>query len=534
MRVGEESPTQSIWGVMALDNSVLVLKNITKIYGNGVLALNNVNLDIKKGEIHALVGENGAGKSTLMKIIFGMEQPSKGSIYLKGKETKIEDANQAIKLGIGMVHQHFMLLPSFTVTQNIILGMEPKKGIKIDYDKAEKLVRGFAEKYNFKIKPDDRVKDLSISMKQKVEIIKALIRGAEILILDEPTAVLTPQETEELFEQLKLLKGEGHTIIFISHKLKEVKDISDRVTIIRKGETKGVYNTADVTERQISNLMVGRDVVLKYDKKPPVPGKEVLKLENLQAFGSEGNKVLNDISFSVRQGTILGIAGVEGNGQNELIDIITGRRKNYDGKVILNGEDIKGLSIAQMRENGLSYITEDRMNLGIAGSAKISENFIGNRYKSKDINGKILSNNKKIDTISKELIREYGIVCKNENQSVDNLSGGNIQKVVVGRECSVNPRMLIAEQPTRGIDMGAAESIHKKLIQMRDNNAGILLISADLSEAMEVSDYLMVMYGGEIVAFIEEPSSISEKELGEYMLGIKKQSKEEIRRAFRG
>lgn len=517
-----------------MDDSILVLKNITKIYGNGVLALNNVNLDIKKGEIHALVGENGAGKSTLMKIIFGMEQPSKGSIYLNGKETKIEDANKAIKLGIGMVHQNFMLLPSFTVTQNIILGMEPKKGIKIDYDKAENLVSEFAKKYNFKIRPKDKAKDLSISMKQKVEIIKALIRGAEILILDEPTAVLTPQETEELFEQLKLLKAEGHTIIFISHKLKEVKEISDRVTIIRKGETKGLYNTADVTERQISNLMVGRDVALKYDKKPIAPGEEVLRVESLEAFAREGNKLINDVSFTLRQGMILGIAGVEGNGQNELIDIITGRRRSYKGKVVLNGTDIKGLTIAQMRENGLSYITEDRMNLGIAGTAKISENFISNRYKSREINGRILSKNKRIGEISRLLIEEYGVVCKNENQSVDNLSGGNIQKVVVGRECSVKPKMLIAEQPTRGIDMGAAESIHKKLIQMRENNTGILLVSADISEAMEVSDYLIVMYGGEIVAFIEEPSSISEKELGEYMLGVKKQSKEEIRRAFHG
>ncbi|MEG0307840.1 MAG: ABC transporter ATP-binding protein [Clostridium sp.] len=517
-----------------MEDSILTLKNISKIYGNGILANNNVNLDIKKGEIHAIVGENGAGKSTLMKIIFGMEQPSKGSIYLNGKETKIENANKAIELGIGMVHQHFMLLPSFTVTQNIILGMEPKKGIKIDYNKAEKLVAEFAEKYNFKIKPNDKVKDLSIGMKQKIEIMKALIRGAEILILDEPTAVLTPQETEELFEQFKLLKKEGHTIIFISHKLKEVKAICDRITVIRKGETKGVYNVEDVTERQISNLMVGRDVVLKYDKKKAIPKEEVLKVENIKASSSEGNSVVNDISFSLKAGTILGVAGVEGNGQGELIDIITGRRANYEGNVILDGIDIKKLNIAKMREYGLSYVTEDRMSLGIAGSAKISENIISNRYKSKEINGKIFSKNNKIDEITKELIKEYDVACKDENQLIEHLSGGNIQKVVVARECSVSPKVLIVEQPTRGVDMGAAEFIHKKLISMRDNNTGILLISADISEAMEVSDNLIVMYEGEIVAFIEEPSLISEEELGEYMLGVKRQSQEEIGRCFCG
>lgn len=517
-----------------MENSILKLENITKIYGNGVLANNNINLDIKKGEIHAIVGENGAGKSTLMKIIFGMEQPNKGSIYLKGEKIKIDNANRAIELGIGMVHQHFMLLPSFTVTQNIILGMEPKKGIKIDYTKAEKLVSEFAEKYNFRIKPNDKVKDLSIGMKQKVEIIKALIRGAEILILDEPTAVLTPQETEELFEQLKLLKSEGHTIIFISHKLKEVKAICDRVTIIRKGETKGVYNISDVTERQISKLMVGRDIALKYDKKEIEAGEVVLKVDSLNAVSSDGNRALNDLKFSLKKGTILGISGVEGNGQRELIDIITGQRESYSGDVLLEGIDIKMLSIADMRDKGLSFITEDRMNLGIAGAAKISENIISNRYKSKDINGKLLSDKKKIDKISVELIKEYEVACKNENQLIEHLSGGNIQKVVVARECSVAPKVLIAEQPTRGVDMGAAESIHKKLIEMREKGTGILLVSADIAEAMEVSDYLMVMFGGEIVAFIDNPSSISESELGEYMLGIKKQSDEEIRRAFCG
>ncbi|WP_055667138.1 ABC transporter ATP-binding protein [Desnuesiella massiliensis] len=517
-----------------MDNSILRLENITKIYGNGVLANNGVNLDIKKGEIHAIVGENGAGKSTLMKIIFGMEQPNEGSIYLKGQKIKIDNANKAIELGIGMVHQHFMLLPSFTVTQNIILGMEPKKGIKIDYAKAEKMVSEFAEKYNFRIKPNDKVKDLSIGMKQKVEIVKALIRGAEVLILDEPTAVLTPQETAELFEQLKLLKNEGHTIIFISHKLKEVKAICDRITIMRKGESKGVYNISDVTERQISNLMVGRDVVLKYDKKEASPGDVVLKVESIFASSQEGNKVLNDVSFSLRKGTILGIAGVEGNGQGELIDIITGRRQGYTGQVLLDNADIRQLSIAELRSKGLSYITEDRMSLGIAGAAKISENIISNRYKSKDINGKILTNKKKVDEITVNLIKEYEVACKNESQLIEHLSGGNIQKVVVARECSVAPKVLVAEQPTRGVDMGAAEAIHKKLINMRDNETGILLVSADISEAMEVSDYLMVMYGGEIVAFIDNPSSISEEELGEYMLGIKRQSPEEIRRSCCG
>lgn len=512
-------------------DSILKLDQITKIYGNGVLANHNINLDIKKGEIHAIVGENGAGKSTLMKMIFGLEQPSSGDIFLKGEKVQIQNVNTAIKMGIGMVHQHFMLIPSFTVAQNVMLGMEPKKGMAIDYDMANEKVEAFAKKYHFKFNATDKVQELSVGMKQKVEIVKALIRGAEILILDEPTAVLTPQETQELFEQLKLLKKEGHTIIFISHKLKEVKAICDRVTIIRKGESKGVYNIKDVTIQQISSLMVGRDIVLHYDKKKQIATDEILSVNHVSTEPIEGKTALQNISFTVRKGTILGIAGVEGNGQNELIEVLTAGNKFYHGDILLNGSDIKTDTIGQMRQKGLSYIPEDRIKVGIAGSASIQDNLISNCYQSKAFNQGIFLNNKKIAALGQSLIEDYVIACRNGLQSVEQLSGGNIQKVVVARECHIEPELLIAEQPTRGVDLGAAEAIHLKMLEMRDANQGILLLSADISEAMEVSDALLVMFGGEIVAYIASPATISEQELGEYMLGIKRQSDEEIRRA---
>ena len=514
-----------------MNEYVLELKNIMKLYSNGVVANKDVNFQLREGEIHAIVGENGAGKSTLMKILFGMEQPTSGEILFRGEKVEIESSNKAIDMGIGMVHQHFMLVPSFTVAQNMILGMEPKKGLKIDYNKAITMIDELSKKYNFKMDTNMRVMDLSVGMKQKVEILKALLRGAKILILDEPTAVLTPQETEELFTQLKSLKENGHTIIFISHKLREVKSICDRVTIIRKGMTKGTYNVSDVTEGEISNLMVGRDVILKYDKDQSEIGKASLRIKNLQCENLEGKRVLKDINFTVNKGRILGIAGVEGNGQRELINIITGQKKNFDGEVQFNGQDVKDMTIKDLHNYGMSYIPEDRMSQGVAGEALIKENLIANRYDSKELNDKYLLNMKKIDKLANEMIEEYDIVCKNSEQKIESLSGGNIQKVVVARECSVEPEVLIAEQPTRGVDVGAAEVIHKEIIKLRDRGTAVLLISADLNEAMELSDSLLVMFDGEIVAYIEDPSQITEDELGLYMLGIKKGRQEEIGRA---
>ncbi|MGE5629478.1 MAG: ABC transporter ATP-binding protein, partial [Caulobacteraceae bacterium] len=343
-----------------------------KVYSNGVIANKNVSFQLKEGEIHAIVGENGAGKSTLMKILFGMEKPTSGDIFLKGSKVEIESSSKAIDLGIGMVHQHFMLVPSFTIAQNMILGMEPKKGINIDYSKAIEMIKELGNKYNLHVDPNMKVKDLSVGVKQKVEILKALLRGAEILILDEPTAVLTPQETEELFVQLMKLKENGHTIIFISHKLKEVKSICDRVTIIRKGVTYGTYNVSDITQSEISNLMVGRDIVLKYDKSKNETGEAVLKVRDVSCNNIEGKELLKNIRFTVNKGKILGIAGVEGNGQRELINIITGGKRNYNGEVLLKDKNIGRMSIKDLRKSGMSYIPEDRMKQGVAAAGMIS------------------------------------------------------------------------------------------------------------------------------------------------------------------
>ncbi|MDF2520039.1 MAG: transporter ATP-binding protein [Clostridia bacterium] len=514
-----------------MSNNVLELRNIMKVYSNGVVANKNVSFELKEGEIHAVVGENGAGKSTLMKILFGMERPSSGEIIFKGSKVEIENSNKAIDMGIGMVHQHFMLVPSFTVVQNMILGIEPKKGINIDYNKATQMIKELGDKYNLRVDPEMKVKDLSVGMKQKVEILKALLRGAKILILDEPTAVLTPQETEELFVQLMKLKDNGHTIIFISHKLKEVKSICDKVTIIRKGVTYGTYNVADVTQSQISNLMVGRNVVLKYDKSKSEAGKAVLNVKGVSCKGAEGKELLKDIQFTANKGKILGIAGVEGNGQRELINVITGGRRNYDGEVLFNDKNIRSMNVKALRKSGMSYIPEDRMTQGVAASAAISENLAANRYESQEIKSGILMDVKKLSKLANKLVEDYDIVCKSIAQKVESLSGGNIQKVVVARECSIEPDILIAEQPTRGVDVGAAEIIHKEILKLRDRGAAVLLVSADLSEAMELSDALLVMYEGEFVAYIDNPSETTEEELGLYMLGVKKQSREEIRRA---
>lgn len=507
---------------------ILELKNITKVYGNGVVANKNVSFQLKEGEIHAIVGENGAGKSTLMKILFGMEQPTGGEILFHGKKIAIDNPNKAIEMGIGMVHQHFMLVPSFTVAQNMVLGMEPIKGLTIDYHQANAITEELAKKYNLHVNPRQMVKDLSVGMKQKVEILKALLRGAQILILDEPTAVLTPQETEQLFVQLKILKDHGHTIIFISHKLKEVKNICDRVTIMRKGEPKGTFDIAEISENEISQLMVGRDVILKYDKSKKEPGKPVLKISNVSCTNSEGKERLKNISFTVNEGQILGIVGVEGNGQSELISIIVGEKRKYQGEVIYHNLNISNLSIKQLRKQGMSYIPEDRMTKGVAAAGLIKENLSANRYDLQEMNQGLLLNVKKINQAAGDLISAYDVVCTDPGQKIDSLSGGNIQKVVVARECSIKPNLLIADQPTRGVDVGAAEFIHKEIIKLRDEGTAVLLVSADLHEAMALSDSLLVMYNGEIVAYLDQPEQITEKEIGFYMLGLKKQNQKEI------
>ncbi|MNO24130.1 Galactose/methyl galactoside import ATP-binding protein MglA [compost metagenome] len=515
-----------------MKDAILEMRKIIKVYPNGVVANQNVNFSLCEGEIHALAGENGAGKSTLMKILFGMEEPSDGEMFLREQKIKLRSPQDAIDRGIGMVHQHFMLVPSFTVAENMVLGMEPKKGIAFNYNEAIRITKEFSEKYNLHVDPEMKVENLSVGMKQKVEILKALVRGAKILILDEPTAVLTPQETAELFEELKLLKDAGHTIVFISHKLKEVKAICDRITIMRGGKTEGVFEVADVSEQEISRLMVGRDVVLKYEKEARTYGESILNVKDLSLLGEHGNKVLKSVSLSVRQGEIVGIAGVEGNGQAELVQAITGQRSISSGTVFVNKKDISLLDIAQIRNLGLSYVPEDRMRQGTAKDVSIVDNMVSTRFRKKEWNAGIFMRRKRMDVLAQGLIDSFQIKTSGPQQEIGMLSGGNMQKVVVARESSTEPLLMVAEQPTRGVDVGAAQLIHQKLIEMRQEDCATLLISADLNEILELSDSLLVMYEGEVVGYFDNPAALTEEELGLFMLGIKKQDEEEIRRAI--
>ncbi len=512
------------------DNYVIQMKGITKIYPNGVAANQNVDFAVKKGEIHALMGENGAGKTTLMKMLFGLEQPTSGEIIINGKKVAVTSPHVAIANGVGMVHQHFMLVPSLTVAENMVLGMEPKKGLFIDYKKAVELTKEYAEKYNLHVDPNAKVVDIPVGMKQKVEILKALVRGAKILILDEPTAVLTTQETEELFKELVHLKEQGYTIVFISHKLKEIKQITDRMTILRKGKCMGVHNTSDVSEQDISRLMVGRDVILTVEKDQAQPSDVVLDVDSLEYTNEWNQKMLNKISFAVRRGEILGVAGVEGNGQRELVDVLFDLTEPDAGKATVNGKDIISRSQSAIRDMGVSFIPEDRMIYGVASAATIEENLISDRFTQKKFNKGPLFDMNKIHDEADKLIKDYQVLCKSRKQLIKMLSGGNIQKVVVAREFSSDPSLIIADQPTRGIDVGATEFIRKKLVELSRAGAAVLLVSADLNEVMELSDSLIILYGGKIVAYFEDTSELTDIEMGEYMLGLKTQTPEEIGR----
>ncbi len=509
---------------------ILSMNNITKIYGNGFIANQDVNLKVKKGEIHALIGENGAGKSTLMKVLFGHEHPEYGNIVYKGEEVKITDPLVALNLGIGMVHQHFMLVPSMTVAENMVLGIEPKqKNGLFDFKKAIELTKEVSAKFNLPIDPYAKVDDLPVGFKQRLEILKILSRGVDILILDEPTAVLTPQETSELFVQLKNLRDNGYTIIFISHKLNEIKEICDNLTVLRLGKVTGIAKVSDVSEKEISKMMVGRDVSLDVNTTLANPQETVLKIRDLNYVNKDNKTVVNNISLSLRKGEILGIAGIEGNGQRELSDMIAGMLQATSGEISINNVSIKNKSIREIRELGVAHISEDRMTFGCVQDATIEENLISDRYYKKEFNKGFLLDQKHIDEVSEELIKQYYVKCDSKESLIKTLSGGNIQKVVAAREFSLNPTVVIANQPTRGIDVGASEFIRRRIVELRDSGSAVLLISADLTEVLGVSDSIIVINEGEIVAYIPDSKTVNEEILGEYMLGIATQSKEEIR-----
>ncbi len=505
-------------------DTILSIKNIVKVYPNGVVANKGISFDIEKNTIHALVGENGAGKTTLMKILFGIETPQEGEIIYKGKKVHFKSPLDAIKNGIGMVHQHLMLAPDLTVAENLTLGIEPRKWkIFLDTDKMNEIAKRVSKEFGLEVPFDKRVKDLPIGVRQRVEILKALLRNVELLILDEPTAVLTPQESDMLFKTLKDLKKHGKTIIFISHKLKEVKQIADRVTVIRDGKVIATKDASELTEHQIAELMVGREIKSERIAPSPKVGEPLLEVENLNYINEENIPVLKSVSFKVRSGEILGIAGVEGNGQTELVEILTGLRRLTSGKVVINGKDVAGKTPREIRENGVSHIPEDRMKNGVAEAATIKENLIVDRYYKKPFSKGILLDWKYITNYGKKLIKDFNVLATSPDALVSSLSGGNIQKVVVARELSSNPSVIIADQPIRGIDVGSEELVHRLLKEARDKGSAVFLVSADLDEVLELSTRIIVLYNGEIVARFDDVSGLTGKDLGPYMLGVKRE-----------
>ena len=497
---------------------ILEMKNITKRFPL-VVANDKVNFTVYKGEIHALVGENGAGKSTLMSILYGLYQADSGQIYFNGKKVNISNPNVAINLKIGMVHQHFMLVPPLTVAENIILGMEPRKNnIFIDMEKAIKKVEELSENMGFKIDPRAKIENISVGTQQRVEIIKVFFRGAEILVLDEPTAVLTPQEVEELFEILRSLKKQGKTIIFITHKLDEVKVLSDRVTVMRRGKVAGVKNTKETNQEEIASMMVGRKVIFKVEKKPLNLGKVALKIEKLEALNNKGLPAVKNISFEIKEGEILGFAGVEGNGQTELVEVITGLRKASSGKIFLNNQDITDDSPRSIREDKIAHIPEDRRQRGIISNYTVAENLIlGSHYRA-PFNRGLKLNFTAINNHANHLIKDFDIRPTEKDNLLKSLSGGNQQKVIVARELYGEPKLLIAAQPTRGLDVGSIEFVHQQILNERGKGKAILLISADLEEILSLSDRIAVIYEGKIVDFLD-PNKTDEREIGLLMTG---------------
>ena len=500
--------------------SAIHLKNITKSYP-GVIANKNVEFQANKGEIHALVGENGAGKSTLMKILYGIEQPDEGEIFINEEKHIINKVETAINLGIGMVHQEFTLVPSFTAPENIGLGQEPRnsKGL-IDWKGLNKLVVEIAEKYGFKVDPGLKMIDASVGVQQRTEILKTLYRNANILILDEPTAVLTPQETDELFNVIRTLVDEGKTVIFITHKLREVMEIADRVTVMRNGEVQGVSETKNTSITELASQMVGREVFLQVKKEEAQPKEEILNVQDLWVHDARGLLAVNGVSLSINAGEIVGIAGVEGNGQSELVEALTGLRKASKGTVHYLGEDIASSSPKNIRRKKVAHIPEDRTNTGLNTQLSIWENLIGNSYFRKPLSSRGIFNLKKIANHANSLKEDFDIRAPSVSLKVKSLSGGNQQKVVVARELSEDPTLTIASQPTRGVDIGNIEAIHEQLVQMRDEGGAVLLVSAELDEVMAVADRVAVMYEGQIVKWVN-PKEVDQAQMGLYMAGVK-------------
>ncbi len=510
--------------VLIMSDYIIEMLNITKEFP-GIIANDNITLRLKKGEIHALLGENGAGKSTLMSVLFGMYEPEKGEIRKNGKVVKIKNPKDATKLNIGMVHQHFKLVDVFSVLDNIILGSETVKLGFLQKKKARKKVQELSDKYGLSVDLDSKIENITVGMQQRVEILKMLYRENEILIFDEPTAVLTPQETGELLKIMRSFRDEGKSILFITHKLDEIMSVCDRVTVLRKGKYIGTVDTKDTTKQQLSEMMVGRPVELTVQKEKSVPDRDVLTVENL-TVASKNNKnkpVVNNVSFTARSGEILCIAGIDGNGQTQLIEAVTGLCKTQNGKIYLEGEEITDLSVKERNDKGISHIPEDRHKHGLILDFTLKDNFVLHSYKEKRFQNMGFIKKDAVKSYAERLISDYDVRSgEGADTTARAMSGGNQQKAVIGRELDRNKPLIIAVQPTRGLDVGAIEYIHAQIVKKRDEGKAVLLVSLELDEVMSLSDRILVMYEGEIVGEFS-PDDITVSELGLYMAGTKKQ-----------
>jgi general nucleoside transport system ATP-binding protein len=502
---------------MEQERLVLELRGITKAFP-GIIANDHVDFDLRPREVHALLGENGAGKTTLMNVLYGLYHADEGEIRIGGEPVAFGSPREAIEHGIGMVHQHFMLIPVMTVAENIVLATEPRQaGVFLDFDAAVARVRELSRTFGFEIDPKARVDSLTVGQEQRVEILKALYRGADILILDEPTAVLTPQEAQELFEILETLKREGMSIIFISHKLKEVLEIADRITVLRRGEKVDTVPREGATEQGLARLMVGREVLLRVEKPPPNPGEPLLVVEDLAVQDDRGLDAVRGVSFEVRAGEILGIAGVDGNGQRELIDALTGLLKPAAGRIIVQGRDQTTASAKHRLEDWLGHIPEDRQRRGLVLEFTLAENLVLHDYDRPPFARFGWLYPARLLDWARKLLQEFDVRGGGPETLAAALSGGNQQKVVVAREVGRDPRVLVAAQPTRGLDVGAIEFIHRRLVEERDEGRAVLLLSLELDEILSLSDRILVIYEGRLVG--EYSPDVSEEELGFAMTG---------------
>lgn len=496
---------------------VIEMLNIRKEFP-GVVANDDITIQVKPGEIHALLGENGAGKSTLMNILFGLYEPDRGDIRVNGEKVNITNPNVATDLGIGMVHQHFMLVDTLSVTENIILGSEPTSIGRINLKQAEKEVQALSDTYGLRVDPTAKIGDISVGMQQRVEILKTLYRGANVLIFDEPTAVLTPQEINELMAIMNSLIKEGKSIILITHKLKEIIQVCDRCTVIRRGKGVGTVNVSETNVNELASLMVGREVLFTTEKDPAQPKETVLQVKDLVVQDSRKVDIVKGLNLNIRAGEIVGIAGVDGNGQTELIEAITGLRDVTKGRITLNGKDITNLTPRKVTESGIGHIPQDRQRFGLVLDYTVADNIVLQTYYQQPYSKHLLLNFHEIDQKANEIIKEYDVRPPRAQTLARSLSGGNQQKVIIGREIDRSPHLLIAAQPTRGLDVGAVEFIHKKLIEERDKGRAVLLMSFELDEIMNVSDRIAVMFDGTISAIVD-PNETDEQELGLLMAG---------------